>query len=100
MVFTMKQLFAVVVTPSLCVAVLAFASYQTTRWGGSCSYNQLEYELTFKDSGGNAVEGVELRIEDLRGNQFFWFPVSDYLLGQTPKSDKDGVIRFHHVHTL
>jgi hypothetical protein len=80
-------------------AVFAFASYETTRWGGSCGYVQIEHELTFVDSIGNRNNGVELRVEDQRGNEFFCFPVTDYLPGQKPKSDKDGVIRFHHVHT-
>ncbi len=79
--------------------VLAFASRATTRWGGSCGYNQLEYELTFKDPSGNPIEGVELNVEDERGNQFFCFPVTDYLPNRTPKYDEQGVMRFHHVAT-
>src|SRR5262245_36890683 len=80
-------------------ALLGFASYQTTRWGGSYGYLQLEHELTFHDLNGKAIEGVELTVEDQSGNQFFCFPVTDYLPGQVPKSDKDGVMRFHHVST-
>ena len=69
------------------------------RWGGSYGYLQIEHELTFLDPNGNPIEGVELRVEDQSGKEFFCFPVTDYLPGQTPKSDKDGVIRFHHVST-
>jgi hypothetical protein len=79
------------------VAVLAFASYKTTFWGGSCGYHQLEYELTFKDSSGNLIEGVQLKVEDQRGNPFFCFPVTDCSPDQIPKSDQHGVMRFHHV---
>jgi hypothetical protein len=94
----MKKLLAILILGAVAVA-LAFASYKTTRWGGSCGYRQIEHELTFLDSNGKPVEGVELRVEDQRGNEFFCFPVTDYLLSRMPKTDKDGVIRFHHVST-
>lgn len=79
------------------VMVLAFASYVTTYWGGSCGYDQFEFQITFKDSSGNAVEGVQLRVEDTRGNSVFCFPVTDYLPGRVPVSDNHGVMRYHHV---
>jgi hypothetical protein len=78
---------------------LAYCSYKTTRWGCSYGYLQIEHELTFLDPSGKPVEGVELKVEDQKGNEFFCFPVTDYLPGRAPKSDKDGVIRFHHVST-
>jgi hypothetical protein len=95
----MKKLLAIVAILGASAAILAYASYVTTRWGGSCGFPQLEYELTFKDSSGNPSEGVELKVEDRRGKEFFCFPVTDYLPGQPPKSDKNGVMRFHHVST-
>jgi hypothetical protein len=94
----MKQLLATIAILGA-GALLAYASYMTTRWGGSYGYNQLEYELTFQDSNGNPIDGVELMVEDRRGKKFFCFPVTDYLPEQAPKSDKDGVMRFHHVST-
>jgi hypothetical protein len=51
------------------------------------------------DSSGNPVEGVELRVEDERGKEFFCFPVTDYLPAHAPTSDEHGVMRFHHVST-
>jgi hypothetical protein len=94
----MKKLLTILIFGTV-VAVLACASCNTTRWGGSYGYVQIEHELTFLDPSGDPIEGVELRVEDQRGNEFFCFPVTDYLPAQTPKSDKDGVIRFHHVST-
>jgi hypothetical protein len=94
----MKNLLPTVIV-GVIAGVLAYASYNTTRWGGSCGYGQLEYELTFKDATGSPIEGVELKVEDPRGKEFFCFPVTDYLPGQTPTTDKDGVMRFHHVAT-
>jgi len=94
----MYKLFTILILGAV-AAAFAYRSYKTTRWAGSCGYLQLEYELTFLDSGGNPIEGVELRVADQRGNEFFCFPVTDYLPGHRPKSDKDGVIRFHHVST-
>jgi hypothetical protein len=95
----MKRLLPIALALGVSAALLAFASYLTTRWGGSCGYGQLEYELTFIDSTGNAVEGVELKVEDERGNAFFCFPVTDCLPSTCPVSDKHGVMRFHHVST-
>jgi len=93
----MKNLVTLVIVGAI-AAVLACAC-TTTRWAGSCTYLQLEYELTFTDSLGKPIEGVELKVEDNRGKEFFCFPVTDYSPGQTPKSDKHGVMRFHHVQT-
>lgn len=93
----MKKILLVSVILGGIAGLLAGVSCTTTRWGGSYGYLQLEYELTFTDTSGNPIEGVELRVEDPRGNEFFCFPVTDYLPGQTPRSDKDGVMRFHHV---
>jgi len=94
----MKKLLTILIVGAV-AAALAYWSYKTTRWGGSYGYLQIEHELTFLDPSGNPIEGVELRVEDQRGNEFFCFPVTDYLPGQKPISDKDGVIRFHHVST-
>ena len=97
-----KKLITLLVTLLIVAAVpaaLAYLSYKTTRWGGSCGFRQIEHELTFLDQTGKPIEGVELKVEDESGNEFFCFPVTDYLPGQKPKSDKDGVIRFHHVIT-
>jgi hypothetical protein len=94
----MKKLLAILKLGVILV-VLGYASYGTTQWGGSCGYNQLEYEFIFKDLSGQPIEGIELRVEDPRGKEFFCFPVTDYLPDKTPKSDRDGVMRFHHVST-
>jgi hypothetical protein len=96
---TLRRRYMTILILGAVAAALAYASYKTTRWGGSYGYLQIEHELTFLDLSGKSIEGVELRVEDERGNEFFCFPVTDYLPGQTPKSDKDGVIRFHHVST-
>jgi hypothetical protein len=69
----MKPLLTTALTFGAIVSLLAYASYQTTRWGGSYGYGQLEYQLTFKDSSGNPIEGVQLKVEDARGNDFFLF---------------------------
>jgi hypothetical protein len=95
----MKKLLLTIVILGAIAGALASASYNTTRWGGSYGYNTLEYELTFKDTTGRPIEGIELKVEDRRGEEFFCFPVTDYVPGQTPKSGKDGVLQFHHVMT-
>ncbi len=61
------------------------------------SYPQAEFRLIFKDPTGKPLEGVELRVEDPEGRNYFHYPVADYLPGKGPTSDRDGEIVFHHV---
>src|SRR5947208_1820366 len=61
------------------------------------SYPQAEFQLIFKDSGGKPLEGVELRVEDQEGRNYFHYPVSDYLPGKVPTTGANGAIVFHHV---
>ena len=61
------------------------------------SYPQAEFQLVLKDPAGKPLEGVELRVEDQEGRNYFHYPVNDYLPGKVPASDRDGVIVFHHV---
>ena len=56
-----------------------------------------EIRLTFVDENGNPLEGVELRVEDRKGRAFYHYPVTDYLPGQVPTSDKNGLMVFHHA---
>ncbi len=93
------MLAALIVTVLAALAACCVGLLTAQRWGGSYGYGQREYELTFRDSKGNPVEGVALRVEDERGNDFFCFPVSDYLPAYPPTSDERGVMRFHHVST-
>jgi hypothetical protein len=76
--------------------ILGLASSSTCIiWdGGFCP---AEYRITFRDSGGNAVPGVELRVENGQGSEFFHYPVTDYLPDQIPTSGDDGVLVFHHA---
>src|SRR5262249_41742676 len=62
--------------------------------GGFC---RAEFRITFRDAQGRPVEGVELRVEDERGSEFFHYPVTDYLPGQVPAADADGTLVFHHA---
>ena len=78
------------------VGLLVFVSCCTCKvWVGH--YLQAEYQITFQDPGGNPVEGIELRVEDPEGRDYFHFPVDDYLPGQAPTSDRNGLMVFHHV---
>jgi hypothetical protein len=78
------------------VGLLAFASCCVCEvWDGS--YRQAEYHITFQDLSGNPVEGIELRVEDREGRDYFHFPVDDYVPGKPPTSDRNGLLVFHHV---
>jgi hypothetical protein len=79
------------------IALLGVASYLTDLMIADGGYSQAEFQITFKDSSGNAIEGIDLRVEDQAGNNYFYYPVTDYGPGQTPSSDASGVMVFHHV---
>jgi hypothetical protein len=64
-------------------------------WDGR--YPQCEFQLVFRDRNGNPLEGVQLRVEDRDGRNYFHYPVNDYVPGQIPSSDPHGRIIFHHV---
>src|SRR5262249_31729396 len=68
---------------------------QTVIWDGG--WSQEEYRFTFLDRKGKPVEGVELRVEDQAGNNFYHFPVAGYLPGRVPASGADGALMFHHA---
>jgi hypothetical protein len=85
---------AIVIAGSL--AVLALLSLNTGYfWDGG--FGQVECRLTFKDSNGKGIPNVELRVENEQGNNFDYYPVTDYALTDIPTSDSDGVLTFHHI---
>jgi len=71
------------------------SSAQTMIWDGG--YPQAEFRLTFVDSDGKPVEGIQLRVEDRDRHVFYHYPVTDYLPDRTPTSDRAGRMVFHHV---
>ena len=75
--------------------LLALSCAECRVWDGD--YLQAEFQLVFKDLSGRPIEGVELRVEDGEGRNYFHYPVSDYLPGQIPASDRGGAMVFHHV---
>jgi hypothetical protein len=66
-------------------------------WDGG--YGQDEFQLTFLDQTGKPVPGVQLRVEDRDGRNYFHYPVSDYLPDRPVASDDAGLMVFHHVQT-
>ncbi len=95
----MKRFATIAGALALSVGVLAAASFLTTFSAASCGYGQREYQLTFENSRGKPVPGVDLKVEDERGNDFFCFPVTDYVPGRAPLSDEQGIMCFHHIST-
>jgi hypothetical protein len=65
------------------------------RWDGG-GFGSAAFEITFVDRNGNPVEGVELRVENRDGHNFYLYPISDYLPDQIPRSDSHGLMVFHH----
>jgi hypothetical protein len=75
--------------------LVSSAVARVTAWGAV--WEQEEYRFTFRDRHGRPVEGVQLRVENHSGTNFYHFPVTDYLPGQVPTSDAGGVCVFHNV---
>jgi hypothetical protein len=86
---------ATVATLIVAIALFGFGNEQRMVWDGG--YGQAEIEITFLDSQGHSVSGVQLRVEDSDGREFFLYPVSDYLPDHIPTSDKEGHMVLHHV---
>ena len=87
------------VGPGLVVAGLSlfFINAEETVFRGSAGYSMAEFQLTFVDPDDRPVKGIELRVENLEGTNFFYYPVTDYLPGQIPTSDQNGLMAFHHI---
>jgi hypothetical protein len=64
-------------------------------WDGGFPTN--EFELTFQNEDGKPVRGVELRVEDRKGRVYYHYPVTDFLPGESPTSDENGKVIFHHL---
>ena len=64
-------------------------------WDGG--FGQVEYRMKFVRADGSPTPGVQLRVENEQGTNFFHYPVTDYVDGRVPVSDGDGVLTFHHV---
>jgi hypothetical protein len=53
--------------------------------------------IRFVHEDGTPIPGVELRVENEQGTNFYHYPVTDYVEGRVPTSDTNGVLKFHHV---
>ena len=82
---------------ALLLLVLAGLSlvFSGSRWDGH--FPPREYQIVFRDASGHPLQGVRLQVEDEQGNQCLGYPVTDFVAGNAPTSDADGVITFHHV---
>ena len=92
----MGRIYATIGISQIVVAILLLGwlcSYHLI-WDGG--YSDAEYQITFKDQNGKPVEGIELRVEDRQGHIYHHYPVTDFLPGVIPSSDKNGLMVFHH----
>jgi len=78
------------------VALIGLLSFcDMAIWDGG--WSEEEYRITILDHAGSPVEGVQLRVENAVGSNFYHFPVADYLPNHVPASDAEGVLVFHHA---
>jgi hypothetical protein len=74
---------------------IAFAPTVTIIWDGG--FSSQEYQLTILDEQGRPVSGVTLRVQSQGGDTSYFYPINEFLPDQTPTSDSDGRMIFHHV---
>lgn len=76
------------------LAVVALAPVQTILWDGG--FEDAEYRLRFVDGAGRPVPGVTLRVLTQAGGVCHLYPVNEFVPDNTPTSDADGRMVFHH----
>ena len=89
-----KAVLLSVVGVGLLVALLVVGTPMMV-WDGG--FGQVEYRVKFVRADGSPTPGVQLRVENEQGTNFFHYPVTDYVDGRVPVSEGDGVLTFHHV---
>ena len=90
-----RRFFIVFIIVVFLAAAICFVTTQDMTWDGR--FAQGEYQLTFVDGTGTPLDGVQLQVEDLDGNIYYHYPITDYLAARIPKTDTSGTITFHHV---
>ena len=87
---------SILITVIVIVIVIGcLGSTQVLIWDGR--YFDAEYQITFTDQHGKPVEGIQLQVEDLEDHVYHHYPVTDFLPGAVPTSDKNGLMVFHHL---
>jgi len=81
-------------TVAACLIGFVSALFHSRAEGG---FPNAEFELTFLDSNGKPIPGVELRVESRLGEVDYIYPVTDFEQGHAPRSNEKGVMVFHHV---
>lgn len=76
-------------------AAVALVPFQGLIWDGG--FRSAEYRLTFTDESGRPVPGVKLRVLTQSGGVCHFYPINEFLSEQTPTSDSEGRMVFHHA---
>ena len=71
--------------------------FQGIIWDGG--FESTEFRLTFVDKTGKPVPGVTLRVLTRAGGPCHLYPIDEFLPDQTPTSDDEGRMLFHHAGT-
>lgn len=81
----------------LALAILGTFSivWGPTHWDGA--YAHAEYQILFTDREGNPLDGITLTVQDDSGRLRFDFPVTNFRVLRSPRSDENGLLTFHHV---
>lgn len=76
-------------------AAVALIPVQTVIWDGG--FPNLEAQLTFVDGQDRPVPGVQLTVLTRAGGPSHFYPVDEFLPDQSPVSDAEGQMVFHHT---
>lgn len=77
------------------VAVVLFTPCGGYIWDGR--FRPAEHRLKFEDEAGRPVPGVTLQVLTKAGGICYLYPVNEFVPDQTPTSDANGEMVFHHV---
>jgi hypothetical protein len=96
MLLSSRKTLVVVVSLFFVLFFLAIASHFTYyTWDGS--FSRAEFRLTFLASDGKPLEGVEMAVQNERGEQSFFYPVTNNTPTNKLRTGLDGVLIFNHV---
>lgn len=88
-----RKLFAAGVVLAVVIAGLGLTGSYTEIWDGGYPY--VACELTFLDTDGNPVSGVQLEVVRKSGVVRHHWPIDDFYVGRVPVSDENGRLNFH-----
>lgn len=80
------------------LCALAYISYHTSRVWSCGSFLEGRFSIRIVDEKGRPIEGVNMWVSHITGGLAYGYPVTDFVPGLMPTSDRNGMLLFHHFH--